>query len=62
MGMSPRDALQTLSGLAGAATLGNLLPACSDDGRGAVGITTYVYSMHSIDAFLEQQQRKDEHA
>lgn len=46
MGMNRRDALKTIGGLAGAATLGKLLPACSSDSDGGpVGITTYVYLM-----------------
>lgn len=39
-----RDVLRTLGGLAGAATLARLLPACADD-DGPVGITTIVYLM-----------------
>src|SRR5688572_15375563 len=42
MGMNRRDALKTIGGLAGAATLGKLLPGCSD---GNDGITTFVYLM-----------------
>ncbi|HEY5948957.1 MAG TPA: alkaline phosphatase family protein [Kofleriaceae bacterium] len=42
--MNRRDALKTIGGLAGAATLGKFLPACSSD-DGPVGITTYVYLM-----------------
>ena len=45
MTMRRRDALKTIGGLAGAATLGKFLPACGDDGNDAVGITTYVYLM-----------------
>ena len=44
MTMNRRDALKTIGGLAGAATLGKFLPACSSD-DGPVGITTYVYLM-----------------
>jgi phospholipase C len=43
--MRRRDALKTLGSLAGAATLGKLLPGCGDDGNDPVGITTYVYLM-----------------
>lgn len=43
--MKRRDALKTLGGLAGAATIGKVLPACSSDGGGPVGITTYVFMM-----------------
>jgi phospholipase C len=44
MGMNRRDALKTIGGLAGAATLGKFLPACgSSDGK--EGITTYVFLM-----------------
>jgi len=43
--MKRRDALKTIGGLAGAATLMNALPGCSDDDGGPVGITTYVYMM-----------------
>jgi phospholipase C len=45
MAMNRRDALKTIGGLAGAATLGRLLPACGSDDDGPVGITTYVYLM-----------------
>jgi phospholipase C len=44
MGMNRRDALKTIGGLAGAATLGKFLPGCNSDGN-PVGITTYVYLM-----------------
>src|SRR5215207_7799785 len=40
--MNRRDALKTIGGLAGAATLSKFLPACSG---GPDGITTYVYLM-----------------
>jgi phospholipase C len=43
MTMNRRDALKTIGGIAGAATLGKFLPGCSDDGK--EGITTYVYLM-----------------
>jgi phospholipase C len=43
MSMNRRDALKTIGGLAGAATLGKFLPACSSDGK--EGITTYVFLM-----------------
>src|SRR5512132_4199531 len=42
--MKRRDALKTIGGLAGAASLARLLPACDSD-DGPVGITTYVYLM-----------------
>src|SRR5262245_41138840 len=42
--MNRRDALKTIGGVAGAATLGRFLPACYGD-DGPVGITTYVYLM-----------------
>lgn len=42
--MKRRDALKTIGGLAGAATLARVLPACGDD-EGPAGITTYVYLM-----------------
>jgi len=41
--MRRRDALKTLGGLAGAASMARFLPGCADDGP--VGITTYVYMM-----------------
>jgi phospholipase C len=44
MTMNRRDALKTIGGLAGAATLGKFLPGCSSD-DGKEGITTYVYLM-----------------
>src|SRR5665647_908566 len=44
MTMKRRDALKTIGGLAGAASLAKLLPAC-DGEDGPVGITTYVYLM-----------------
>ncbi|MBA3462491.1 MAG: alkaline phosphatase family protein [Deltaproteobacteria bacterium] len=44
MTMRRRDALKTIGGLAGVATLGKFLPGCSDDG-GPQGITTYVFLM-----------------
>jgi len=44
--MKRRDALKTIGGLAGAAAMGRLLPACGGDGDdGPVGITTYVFLM-----------------
>jgi phospholipase C len=44
--MKRRDALKTIGGIAGAAGLARLLPACGDgDDGGPVGITTYVYLM-----------------
>ncbi|MCX5742883.1 MAG: phosphoesterase [Proteobacteria bacterium] len=44
--MNRRDALKTIGGLAGAASLARVLPGCGDDGPPAVtGITTYVYMM-----------------
>lgn len=43
--MKRRDALRTIGGLAGAASLSRLLPACGDDENGQAGITTYVYLM-----------------
>ena len=46
MTMRRRDALKTIGGLAGAATLGKFLSACGDDADGGpVGITTYVFLM-----------------
>lgn len=42
--MKRRDALKTLGGLAGAAAMTKLLPACNGD-DGPVGITTYVFLM-----------------
>lgn len=45
MGMNRRDALKTIGGLAGAATLGKFLSACGSNDDGPVGITTYVYLM-----------------
>jgi phospholipase C len=44
MTMNRRDALKTIGGLAGAATLGKFLPGCSSD-DGNEGITTFVYLM-----------------
>ena len=44
MTMRRRDALKTIGGLAGAASLAKFLPGCSDEGR-PKGITTYVYLM-----------------
>ena len=44
MTMKRRDALKTIGGLAGAATMAKILPGCSGDG-GEVGITTFVYLM-----------------
>lgn len=44
MTMKRRDALKTIGGLAGAATLAKFLPGCGGDG-GPTGITTYVYLM-----------------
>jgi phospholipase C len=44
MTMNRRDALKTIGGLAGAATLGKFLPGCSSD-DGKEGITTFVYLM-----------------
>ena len=44
MTMRRRDALKTLGGLAGAASMARFLPGCSGD-DGPVGITTYVYMM-----------------
>lgn len=49
-----RDAIKRIGGLAGAAGLTKILPACSSD-DGPVGITTYVYMMmenRSYDHFL----------
>jgi phospholipase C len=43
--MKRRDALKTIGGLAGAASLAKLLPGCGDSDGGPVGITTYVYLM-----------------
>jgi phospholipase C len=46
MAMNRRDALKTIGGIAGAATLGKFLSACgSEQDGGPVGITTYVYLM-----------------
>ncbi len=42
MTMKRRDALKTLGGLAGAASMARFLPGCDD---GPVGITTYVFMM-----------------
>src|SRR5262245_12733805 len=42
MTMNRRDALKTIGGLAGAATLGKFLPGCNG-GDEAVGMTTSVY-------------------
>ncbi len=44
MTMKRRDALKTIGGLAGAASLARFLPGCSSD-DGPKGITTYVYLM-----------------
>ena len=44
MSMNRRDALKTIGGLAGAATLGKFMSACNGD-SGPEGITTYVYLM-----------------
>ena len=44
MTMKRRDALRTIGGLAGAATVAKVLPACGGD-DGPKGITTYVYLM-----------------
>ncbi len=43
--MRRRDALKTIGGLAGAASLAQALPGCSDGDDGPVGITTYVFLM-----------------
>ena len=43
--MRRRDALKTIGGLAGAAAMARLLPACGGGGDDTVGITTYVYLM-----------------
>ena len=43
--MKRRDALKTIGGLAGAATLSRFLPGCGSGDDGPVGITTYVYLM-----------------
>src|SRR5690606_29088263 len=46
MTMNRRDALKTIGGLAGAATMSKFLSACGDDADGGpAGITTYVYLM-----------------
>ncbi|MEJ7600904.1 MAG: alkaline phosphatase family protein [Kofleriaceae bacterium] len=53
--MKRRDALKTIGGLAGAASLAKFLPGCSSDDDGPVGITTYVYLMmenRSYDHYL----------
>jgi phospholipase C len=56
MTMRRRDALRTIGGLAGAAGMAKLLPACGDNGDGGpVGITTIVYMMlenRSFDHYL----------
>lgn len=44
MTMKRRDALKTIGGLAGAATMAKFLPGCSSDDK-PKGITTYVYLM-----------------
>jgi len=44
MTMRRRDALKTLGGLAGAATMAKFLPGCSDEGS-QKGITTWVFLM-----------------
>ncbi|MEO7093712.1 MAG: alkaline phosphatase family protein, partial [Polyangiales bacterium] len=44
MTMKRRDALKTLGGLAGAATMAKFLPGCGGDDK-PKGITTYVYMM-----------------
>src|SRR5262245_44169155 len=44
MTMRRRDALKTIGGLAGAATVAKFLPGCSDEGK-QKGITTWVYLM-----------------
>jgi phospholipase C len=52
--MKRRDALKTIGGLAGAASLAKWLPGCKGD-DGPVGITTYVYLMmenRSFDHFF----------
>jgi phospholipase C len=43
--MKRRDALKTIGGLAGAASLAKLVPGCGDGDDGPDGITTYVYLM-----------------
>ncbi len=45
MTMKRRDALKTIGGLAGAATLAKFLPGCSGGDDGPQGITTYVFLM-----------------
>src|SRR5688572_9530917 len=45
MTMRRRDALKTIGGLAGAASMAKFLPACGGGDDGPVGITTYVYVM-----------------
>ncbi len=45
MTMKRRDALKTLGGLAGAASLAKFLPGCGGGDDGPQGITTYVYLM-----------------
>jgi phospholipase C len=43
--MKRRDALKAMGGLAGAATLGKVLPGCGSGDDGPKGITTYVFMM-----------------
>jgi len=43
--MKRRDALKAMGGIAGAATLGKVLPGCGDGDDGPTGITTVVYMM-----------------
>ena len=43
--MKRRDALKTIGGLAGAAALSRVLPACGAGNEGPDGITTYVFMM-----------------
>jgi phospholipase C len=45
MTMKRRDALKTIGGLAGVASMAKFLPGCSGGGEDAKGITTFVYLM-----------------
>ncbi|HEY5928626.1 MAG TPA: alkaline phosphatase family protein [Kofleriaceae bacterium] len=45
MAMNRREALKTIGGLAGAATLGKFLPGCNGDSGGPEGIKNYVFLM-----------------
>ncbi len=61
--MKRRDALKTIGGLAGAATVARVLPACGGGGdSGPDGITTYVFMMmenRSYDHFFGSRSFKE---